>query len=85
MEDAKGANEINDRIMSIFDHSETSETQEIPVVAAFHEYVNPLTHRIRSSYLISIECGLTSVPRRPRLCKSVLQMVSVNTPRPRRE
>ena len=40
MDDAKGATEINDRIFSIFDHYETSKTQEIPVVAGFREYVN---------------------------------------------
>lgn len=43
MTDAMGAAEINDRIMAVLDHSETSKTQDIPVVTAFREYVDSLT------------------------------------------
>ena len=81
MDDAKGAIEINDRIFSIFHHSEMSKTQEIPVVTAFSEYVNQPTHQIGSvTENFATECGLNFVPRRPRLCKSALKILSVNTP-----
>ena len=79
MDDVNGATEVNDRMFSIFDHSETAETQDVPVVAAFREYVNPLTHQIGSVIeKMATECGLNSVPRRPRLCKSAGKTVSVH-------
>lgn len=48
MEDTDGVKKINNLLFSVFDHTETSETQaEALVVIAFREYVNLLAHQFR--------------------------------------